>query len=795
MTSNNATFAKEQSVGSMLPYALQLDEHTVLLRDGRLMQVLKLDGFLFETADTEELNYRKELRDSMLQAVGTSRFSIYHHVLRRRVQPDLEGTFPDPFSASLATIWRERQERRSLFTNELYLAIIRNPERGARGLGNWLARRAAGANDRKARRAAEIRALNAARDALMSAMAAYRPTLLTTRSTPMGLASEPLEFLATLFNGERRGVLLPYGDAGEHIAARRVSFGAQTLELSPTGTAARSFSAMISLKDYPGVTTPGMLDALLRIPVEFTLTQSFAFVDRADALSRLNLTLRQMKAADDEAIGLREELAEARDAVASGRSSFGEHHLTIAVHGKTPDEVDAAVAEVQAALADLSMISVREDIGLEPAFWAQFPGNEAFIARRALISTRNFASLASWHSFATGQATGNHWGPAITLLETTAAGPYHFNFHQGDLGNFTVIGPSGSGKTVVLNFLLAQAQRISPRIVFFDKDRGAEPFLRAMGGVYDVLRPGQPSGLNPLLLPDTSENRRFLVDWVSHLVGAGAGAGVGAGDGLTPEEQQQIEQAVAVSMASPVHLRRLSTFAQLLRGGGRPHAADLVARLSSWIGDGEHAWLFDNPEDCIDTGQRVVGFDMTRLLDNPRTRTPAMMYLFHRVEERLDGTPTIIVVDEGCKALDDEAFVARIRDWEKTIRKRNGIVGFATQSAEDALGSRIASAIVEQAATQIFMPNPRARAEHYCDGFGLTAHEFELVRVLPDTSRAFLIKHGRDSVVAQLDLSGEKDILTILSGRETTVRALDRIRSEVGNDPALWMPRLLEAVA
>lgn len=782
-----ANIGNERSAGSMLPYALQLDEHTVMLRDGRLMQVLKLDGFLFETADTEELNYRKELRDSMLKAVGSSRFSIYHHVLRRRVQADLDGDFPDPFSASLATIWRARQEQRSLFANELYLAIIRNPERGAKGLGNWLARRAAGASDRKAQRAAEVRALNAARDALMSSMSAYRPTLLKTRSTPSGIASEQLEYLAMLYNGERRGVLLPFGDVGEHIPARRVSFGAQTLELSQTGTAVRSFSAMVSLKDYPGMTTPGMLDALFRIPVEFTLTQSFAFVDRAAALSRLNLTLRQMKAADDEAIGLREDLSEARDAVASGRASFGEHHLTIAVHGETLEEVDSAVAEVQAALADLSMISVREDIGLEPAFWAQFPGNEAFIARPALISTSNFASLASWHSFAIGQASGNHWGPAITLLETTAAGPYHFNFHQGDLGNFTVIGPSGSGKTVVLNFLLAQAQRISPRIVFFDKDRGAEPFLRAMGGVYDILRPGQPSGLNPLLLPDTSENRRFLVDWVSHLLDTG--------DGLAPEEQQQIEQAVAVSMTSPRHLRRLSTFAQLLRGGGRPHAADLVARLSSWIGPGEHAWLFDNPDDCIDAEQPVVGFDMTRLLDNPRTRTPAMMYLFHRVEERLDGTPTIIVVDEGWKALDDEVFVARIRDWEKTIRKRNGIVGFATQSAEDALGSRIASAIVEQAATQIFMPNPRARAEHYCDGFGLTAHEFELVRVLPDTSRAFLIKHGRDSVVAQLDLSGEKDVLTILSGRESTVRKLDVIRSEVGNDPAKWMPRLLEAVA
>ncbi len=100
---------------------------------------------------------------------------------------------------------------------------------------------------------------------------------------------------------------------------------------------------------------------------------------------------------------------------------------------------------------------------------------------------------------------------------------------------------------------------------------------------------------------------------------------------------------------------------------------------------------------------------MTQILDDPALRTPAMMYLFHRVEERLDGSPAIIVVDEGWKALDDDVFVRRIKDWEKTIRKRNGIVGFATQSAQDALESRIASAIIEQAATQIFMANPKAQ--------------------------------------------------------------------------------------
>jgi type IV secretion system protein VirB4 len=120
--------------------------------------------------------------------------------------------------------------------------------------------------------------------------------------------------------------------------------------------------------------------------------------------------------------------------------------------------------------------------------------------------------------FPRGQADGNHWGQAVTVLETTAAGPYHFNFHHGDLGNFTVIGPSGSGKTVVLNFLLAQARKFDPRIIFFDKDRGAELFLRAIGGRYDVLRTGDPSGLNPLLLDDTPDNRQFLLSWLSRLV-------------------------------------------------------------------------------------------------------------------------------------------------------------------------------------------------------------------------------------------------------------------------------------
>ena len=771
LTDDPRVIAREVAAGKHLPYARHVDDVTIETRDGFLMQTIRLGGLLFETADTDELNYRAELRDAMLKSVGNSRFAIYHHVIRRKAEVALEARFADEFSRHLDTRWRERLAAREMYVNELFLTIVRRPMQGRVGLldrfSGLLARTV---TDRAASIAAERRALGTASEALIAALGAYSPRLLSVYPDEGGFRSEPLEFLSYLYNAEMRPVGLPHGDIGNHLPFRRASFGADAYELGAAGDVPRKFGAMVSIKDYPGETLPGMFDELYRMPFEITVSQSFAFVERAEALSRMNLVWRRMRSAEDEALSLRSELARAKDDVAAGRAGFGEHHTTIAIHAESLEALNGRVAEVIAALSDLGIVAVREDIAVEPAFWAQFPGNFRYIARKGLVSTANFAGLASLHNFPIGRPRGNHWGDAVTLFETTAAGPYFFSFHQNDLGNFTVIGPSGSGKTVVLNFLLAQARKFAPRIVFFDKDRGAELFIRAIGGQYDRLRPGEPSGLNPLQLDDTPGNRQFLIDWLTLLAST-----------TDPGELEQIKDAVEANFGAIRPHRRLRHLVELLRGHTRPKAGDLYARMRPWWGEGERAWLFDNEEDLTDLSAATVGFDMT-----------ALLYFFHRVEDRLDGTPSIIVVDEGWKALDDDVFVRRIKDWEKTIRKRNGIVGFATQSAQDALESRIASAIVEQAATQIFMINPKARPEDYIDGFGLTPHEFELVRTLPDNSHCFLIKHGNDSVVARLNLSGEKDLLTILSGREATVRLFDELSAKNGLDPTAWMAQLIE---
>ena len=475
------------------------------------------------------------------------------------------------------------------------------------------------------------------------------------------------------------------------------------------------------------------------------------------------------------------DIQDARNDLASGLSTFGEHHISLTVHAPNKDRLDFGISDILSVFTNIGLISAREDVNLEPAFWANLPGNFSYIARRSLISNKNFASFASLHTFPAGSKTGNHWGEAITRLETTSGTPYWFNFHERDVGNFTVIGPTGTGKTVLLTFLMAQAQRVKPRSVYFDKDRGAEIFIRAIGGDYTNVISGEPTGLNPLQIDDTPANRAFLKDWLDLIITSDGGTK------LSPQESDILSDAIKANFETPPHHRRLRYFSELLAGYDSGDAYSLSARIAKWHSQGEKAWLFDNEEDTLSLGNATLGFDLTSILDDATSRAPWLMYIFHRISALMDGQKTIIMLDEGWKMLDDPVFTYRIKDWMKTIRKQNGILGFATQSVRDALNSDAGDTIIEQSPTQVFLPNNKASEEDYCKGFGLTHHELKLIREISPESRCFLIKHGSDSVIARLDLSGMDDFIAVLSGRTESVNLMDQIISETSPNPEDWL--------
>ncbi len=439
---------------------------------------------------------------------------------------------------------------------------------------------------------------------------------------------------------------------------------------------------------------------------------------------------------------------------------------------------------MEAELSNCGVYPVREKVNLEPAFWAQLPGNFSYVVRKAVISTLNMAGFASQHNYPIGKKFDNHWGEAVTVFDTTSGTPFFFSFHIRDVGHTAIIGPTGGGKTVLMNFLCVQAMKFSPRIFFFDKDHGAEIFIRALNGIYSVVEPRGNTGLNPLHLDDTTENRTFLMEWMKVLATT-------LSSDLTPDDILRINDAIEGNFKLRKEDRMLRNLVPFLGIGG---ADTLAGRMMMWHSEGSHAALFDNEEDLLDfTKSRVFGFEMGNLLKDPAALAPTLLYLFHKISISLDGTPSIIILDEAWALIDNPVFAPRIKDWLKVLRKLNTFVIFATQSVEDASKSQISDTLVQQTATQIFLPNLKATSA-YRDVFMLTEREYSLIKYTDPGSRFFLVKQGVSAVVARIDLRGLEDTINVLSGRAETVLMLNEIIEKVGRDPNVWLPIFCQKV-
>lgn len=784
-----AVSRRELPVSSHIPFSRHVRDEVIRTDDGMLLTVLQLDGYCFETADISEINVRLLGRNDILRGLGNSRYAIYSHLVRREVSASIASTFDNSFCEELDRRYDAGLSKRRMFVNDLYVTIVRRNLQGGVGTFDVMIRKALGKKTSQGASYDEQEATAELMDvatAMRESLGAYGARQLKVVKRNGDWYSEPLEFLLQLVNGAQpRPMHLPRMKLGAALAQKRLFFGQNALEIRGASAVDTRFGAMISITDYPSMTGPGLLNALLRVPHEYVLTQSFAIVDKPDAMVGIDRVARQVDMSDEAESIVADHLNMARDELLASESIYGEHHLSVLCLGADLNEVAKCVTAVGAALTDVSAIWVREDLNCEPAFWAQLPGNFSYIARKALISSRNMAGFASLHNYPSGKATDNHWGPAISVLETTSQTAYFFNFHVRDLGNFTVVGPSGSGKTVFLGFIAAQAQRIAPRpkLVLIDKDRGLEIFVRAMGGQYEVLRPGEKTGFNPLQLPDTGEHREFLFQLLGFMLRP-------TGRDMSASEEQVIRNAIAALMEAGPEGRTLTEFSSLLRGRMRAGEDDLFARLQPWIRADQRGWLFNNAEDRFNVSS-IFGFDMTSVLDDPTIRTAALMYIFHRMNELLDGGPVMIFLDEGWRLLDDEVFAYFIKDKLKTIRKQNGIIGFGTQSAADIVRSNSANTLIEQTATNIFFPNPKADEDSYGGAFRLSSREVNWVRATVPESRSFLIKHGQDSVIARLNLRNMPDLIKVLSGRTETVAELDALRARVGDDPAIWLPIFL----
>jgi type IV secretion system protein VirB4 len=792
---------------TQIPYRAHLAPRVLITGAGDYLMSWRLTGLSFECADDSEINVAHERLNSWLRNVASPEVAIWSHVVRRREYALPAANAPPGFARRLLHRYRRRLERETLWANELYVTLVYRPL-GSRLVGAAVALGARrDAEPAQNNHAANIAAAAKLASQVEAALDVYEPAALGCYEYDGQRCSALLEFLALLINGEWRRMPLPHGPLEDVLGTTRLLFGWETIEYRmPSQT---RFGACLGIKEYPTPTTPGQLNRLLTAPFPFILTQSFAFLAKSSALGLLSRQLHRLRNAGDVAVSQATALKTALDQLGSNEFVMGDHHLTLQLMTEPlaatdPDVVAAlarleqSIATARALLGDAGIVVAREDLALEAAFWGQLPANFVARPRRAPISSRNFAGLAPLHNFPVGRPSGNHWGDALTVFKTSAGSQYHFSLHatdrrdpdggsRRDTGHTFICGPTGSGKTVFLGFCLCLLLKHGATQVVFDKDRGLEILVRALGGQYLTFRRGVTTGCNPLQLEATPATRAFLRGWMQSLVRR-------ASRPLSVREEAELEQALDGVLTLEPESRRLSRALEFLD----PTPSDgLYARLAPWcaVSGGEYATVFDSPRDRIVPllgASPVLGFDMTAVLDDSVVRGPLTQYLFHVLESLLDGRRLVVWLDEFAKLIADAGFEALASDGTKTWRKRNGVIAFATQSPNDVLRSPIARTLIEQTPTKIFFPNADAHRRDYVDGFGLSDREFELVRTeLTPGSRRFLIKQGRESVVAELDLKGFDAELKVISARSTTVAELQRLIVDIGPDPEAWLPRFL----
>ncbi len=495
---------------------------------------------------------------------------------------------------------------------------------------------------------------------------------------------------------------------------------------------------VVTVRGFPGATWPGMLDELNRLGFGYRWVTRFICLDKAEAERELTRLRRQWFAKRKSVVALLRETVfqqesplvdndaanQAADADAalqdlgSDAAAFGYVTMTVVLRDADVAAVEEQRKAVERVVQGRGFVAVSETLNAVEAWLSSVPGHCYANVRQALVSTLNLAHLMPVSAVWAGPERNAHLdGPPLLVCRTDGATPFRLSLHVGDVGHTLVVGPTGAGKSVLLAMLMLQFRRYAgSRIFAFDMGRSLRATVLGLGGEHYDLGGDDALAFQPLARIDDASYRTFAAEWLEERLRQ---EGVDVG----PAEKDAVWSALANLAGAPVEQRTLTGLSVLLQSNALRQA------LAPYVLGRAHGKLLDADQDALGSAD-VQGFEMEALMGSRAATLAVLRYLFARFEERFDGSPALLVLDEAWLFLDEPVFAARIRQWLKTLRKKNVAVVFATQSLADVQQSAIAPAIVESCASRIFLPNSQAaepQIRSVYEGFGLNSRQIELV--------------------------------------------------------------------
>lgn len=691
-----------------LPWAALVAPGVVLNKDGSFQRTAEFRGPDLDSATDAEVAAVAARLNNTLRRLGSG-WALFVEARRDLAMAYPDDVFPDPVSA-LVDEERKAQFREAgaHFESRYFLTLCYLPPAERTGWleGLFVEGRAGQAVDWRA----QLAGFTDLSDRLLALVEGLTPQAgwLDDAAT--------LTFLHGAISTRRQSVRVPETpmQLDALLASEPLDGG---LEPRLGGTHLR----VLTLVGFPSQTVPGVLDELNRLAFPYRWTTRAICLDKTDAALLLGKIRRQWFAKRKSiAALLKEALTQEPSALidsdAANKASDADAALqdlggdvvayayvtaSFVVWDEDPARADAKLALAEKVIQGRDFTVIRERLNAVDAWLGTIPGQAYANLRQPPLSTLNLAHMAPLSAVWAGPERNAHLGgPPLLMARTEGSTPFRLSLHVGDVGHTLIVGPTGAGKSVMLALLALQFRRYPGAQIFaFDFGGSIRAAALAMGGDFHDLGgalTGEGAGsviLQPLARIDEEAERVWAADWLAAIL---------AREGVTPTPavREHVWSALASLASAPAGERTLTGLSALLA------SQELKAALAPFVLGGPWGRLLD--AETEELGSAAVQAFETEGLNGTAAAPAVLAYLFHRIGGRLDGRPTLILVDEGWLALDDPGFGAQLREWLKTLRKKNASVIFATQSLADIEGSAIAPAIIESCPTRIFLPNPRA---------------------------------------------------------------------------------------
>ncbi|GGO99738.1 conjugal transfer protein TrbE [Stakelama pacifica] len=720
-------------LSDFLPWAALIAPGIILNKDGSFLRIARFRGPDLDSATQSELIATSNRLNSALKRLGTG-WAIYVEA-QRKPSPGypMSDGFADPVSALIDEERRDQFEGGDIahpnFTSAFYLTLQWLPPADDTAKASSLFYE--GGAEGVATAADHLEDFERDTGRLLDMIEGVMPEAAWLSD------AETLTYLHSTISTHDQRIAVPETPMHlDALLADELLVGGLTPQLGS------KHLRCLSITGFPASTVPGMLDELNRLGFAYRWTTRAICLDKVSAqrmlgrIRRLWFSKRKSLAAiikevltneasvlvDTDAANKSAEADAALQDLGADIAGYAYVTITITVLGDTARDADLRLQAIEKIVRGRDFACIAETLNALEAWLGSLPGNPYANVRQPPVSTLNLAHIMPVSAVWAGPDRDAHFNaPPLFHARTQGATPFRFSLHVGDVGHTLVVGPTGSGKSVLLAFMALQFRRYCDAQIFaFDHGGSIRAATLGVGGEWHDLGGAlggnaAPVSLQPLARIDELDERAWAADWLAAILAREEFA-------ITPEVKEHLWTALGSLADAPVAQRTLTGLTVLIQASGLKRA------LAPYTLSGPYGRLLDGDVEHFGESD-AQAFETEGLVGAPAT--PAVLaYLFHRIGRRLDGRPTLILIDEGWLALDDPLFGRQLKEWLKTLRKKNASVIFATQSLADIEGSAIAPAIIESCPTRLFLANERALEPQIMGvyrRFGLNDRQIEII--------------------------------------------------------------------